>query len=92
MNESVGLDDTLVSLHEVGGGQTFGSFFHLRVTESDPDLIDLIGRKELGDKLDLGAQERHILQSFLDGLLGTGPHAGALDIHPDEVLVRVFLG
>ena len=53
MNQTGGLKDLLIALHEIGGGKTFGRFLHLRVAESDPDLVDFIGREEGSNELDI---------------------------------------
>ena len=91
MNNSRRFHDLLIPLHEESRGKTLGGFLHLRVTESNPDFVDFFSTEERSDELDIGTQERYILQSFRLRLFGTRPHACSFDIHADEVLVRVFL-
>ena len=81
-----------VAVHEVGGGEALTRILHLRVAEGEPDLLHLILPEETIDNLDICAQESHVLESFVQGLCSTGPHAGALDIHTHEVHLRVELG
>ena len=55
-------------------------------------LVESLPEEASLDDFDIGAQEGHILQSFIEGLGGTSPHAGAFNIDADEVGVWIKLG
>ena len=65
---------------------------HLRVREGEPYLLHLVLVEEAVYNLDIGAQESHVLQPFVQSLLGSRPHARALDVHAYEVDVGIFAG
>ena len=89
MDNAVGHEELTIALHEIGGGETLAGVFHLGIAEGKPYLVHLIGSEESLDDLDVGAQESHILQSFVQGLRSTCPHAGSLDVHTDEVHIGI---
>ena len=85
-------EELAIALHEIGRGKALAGILHLRVAEGEPDLLYLVGGEEALDDLDVGTEEGHILQSFVEGLGGSCPHAGSLDVDTDEVHVGVELG
>ena len=91
--DDAAVDEKLaVTLHEIRRRETLAGILHLRVGEGEPDLLHLVLGEESLDDLDVGAEESHILQSFVDGLGGPCPHAGSFDVDADEVDVGVALG
>ena len=90
MYQSAIAQETAIAFHEIGGRQTFRSLLHLRVGEGQPDFTDFVRSKEAVDDFDIRTQESHVLQTFLQGFRRSGPHACPLDVHPDEILVRIL--
>ena len=91
--DDAAIDEKLaIALHEIGRRESLAGVLHLRVAEGEPDLLYLVLGKESLDDLDVRAEEGDVLQSFLECLGGTSPHAGTLDVDTDEIDVGVELG
>ena len=73
MNDALVNQEMPVALQEVGGGEAFARVFHLRIAESEPKFLNLIGCKESVDDLDVGAQEGNVGEFFLQRLRGSCP-------------------
>ena len=84
--------EVTVALEEICGGEALARILHLRVTEREPDLLHLILSEEAVNDLDVGTEEGYVGQSFFQCLLGTGVHAGSLDVDTHEVDVRIEAG
>ena len=94
VNASAWLENLAIHLKELGRDHAMlgALIFDLRVGEGDPNGIDFTWTKAACDPLDAGSQKGRIGQwSFHSGFCAT-PHAGALDVHADEIGVRVQLG
>ena len=89
MDEAAVLKEMAVAGEEVGAGEALRGLLHLRVGEGEPYFLHFAGGEEVVDDLDVRAQEGDILQTFLQRLRGTAPHARTFDIHADEVAVGV---
>ena len=87
MNCTSVFQEPTVALHKESGRQSFGGLLHLRIGESKPYLAHLTRRKETVYDFNIGAQESDILHARLQRLGSPRPHAGALYIHTDEVLI-----
>ena len=81
-----------VQIEELIAAEAFARFVGLGVGESNPDLVDLVGREILGDVIDMGSQESNIIEVFGDRSFGTRPHAVAFDVHANVVDVGVDPG
>ena len=82
-------EESAVAFHEERRGKPLAWVLHLRVTKREPYFLHLaIGEKAVDD-LDIGAQERDILQSLIQSLRGSRPHTRAFDIHPDEIHIGI---
>ena len=85
MNQSTVNKEAAVALHKVCGSKTFARVFHLRVRESKPDLVHLVGGKEPVNDLDARSKKSHIGQTLFQSLFGARPHTGAFYIHTNKV-------
>ena len=81
-----------VALQKPGGGESLARILHLRVAEGEPYLLHLAPGEEVVYDFDVGTQEGHVLQPFLQGLRSPRPHACSLDVDADEVDVGKHLG
>ena len=90
VDDAVGCEDLTVTLQEEGRGQA-GVFAaaELGVGEGEPNFGDFFRAEEGIYELDAGAEERHVGQGVLRGILGAFPEAGALDVHAYVVHVGV---
>ena len=89
VNQAVRSQELTISVHEVSGSKSLGSLLHLRIGEGQPNFTHFAFGKEAVNDFDVCTEKSHILQSFIQGISSTGPHAGTLDIDSDEVLVGV---
>ena len=85
MDEATIGEEMAIAVEEPRGGESLTRVLHLWVAEGEPYLADFVRGEEAVDDLDIGAQEGHILQSFVQGLCGACPHAGALDVDANEI-------
>ena len=92
MDQAVIDEETAIALHEIGRRETLARVLHLGVGEGEPYLLHLIFREESVDDLNVGAKESDILQSLIEGLSGSCPHAGTLDVDTNKIDVRIALG
>ena len=91
--DDAAIDEELaIAVHEVGGREALARILHLGVGEGEPYLLYLVRSEEALDDLDIGTQEGDILQTLLEGLSSSRPHACSLDVDTNEVDVRVELG
>ena len=65
---------------------------YLRVGKGNPDLRNFVPAKKGLNKLDSRAQERHILEMMLLGILRAFPQAGTLDVHTYIIDGRIAQG
>ena len=92
MDQSSGLHDVGVAIHETGAGKSLVDLLHLRIAEGNPDLGHFVGGEELLNQLDVRANKGHISEVCLQGLGSSRPHACPLDVDADEILVGIALG
>ena len=89
MHQSAGTHKLLIELHKIGGGEPFGSFFHLRIGKREPYFAHFIRGKEMMNHLNVGAQKSHIGHPRFQRSFGTAPEPSTFDVHPHEVFVWV---
>ena len=86
VDESIVGQKAAIAFEKMGGSETFGHFFHLRIGKSEPNLGNFAGGEELIDKFDVGSQETDVVHFFFMGFRCATPHAGALDVDADKIL------
>ena len=91
MDDTAGLEGLEVAQEEARGSQALRHLLHLRIGEGNPDLVHLPRGEEAPKGLDLTAQEGHIAHPCLMRSLSPRPDACPLDVHADEVLLRIDL-
>jgi hypothetical protein len=92
IDDSIGLENIPIIIKEAGGSEALIDVAHLRVGESNPNLVNLRRREETVDKFDAGAEEGHVGEILLESLLGACPHTRTLDVNADEVPAGETLG
>ena len=91
MDQSSGLHDVSVAIHEAGASESLVDLLHLRVAESNPDFRHFVRGKELFNQLDVCSDKGDIAEVGLQGLGGTCPHACSFDVDANEILVGITL-
>ena len=84
--EAIVRQNAAIAFEKMGGGESFGHLFHLRIGKSEPNLGNFARGKELIDKFDVGSQETDVVHFFFVRFRCPAPHAGALDIDADKIL------
>jgi hypothetical protein len=94
MDASTRFEKALVKPQELGVGESFFDFTppKLRIGEGDPDLLHFSGCKIFSDPIDLGAEERNVVQSLDSGGFCPHPKAIAFDVDSDEISLRMQAG
>ena len=77
---------------KISGSKPFCSLLHLRVRESEPNLLHLVAVEEAVYDFNARAKKGHIGQLLLQRELGSRPHACAFDVYTDEVHVGIEPG
>ena len=89
MNNAAIDEKVAIAVHEIGAGETLPRILHLRVTERKPYFLYFIFIEKAVNNLNVSTKESHVLQTFLQSLSGTRPHTSTLNVHPDEVHLRI---
>ena len=63
--------------------------FHLRIWESDPDFIDLIGTKNLLDPINSGPKKGNIVQPFFRRCFSASPKSSTFYVDAYVVFIRI---